>query len=145
MSQTDLKYDQLFSNQPMKINTYMINSSFVQPTNTFSLSHVGLNVKPYLNSSYITDESKLRGLNQQLNKYPNMIPEKITPNEISTPNPSKPIYENIIGKNTRESKSCNFTNYDRMKYFDILPKDPQNLNHVIFNEKSRGGLNGRIV
>lgn len=145
MSQTDLKYDQLLSTQPTKINSYILDNSSIQNNNTnFVMSTIGLNNKVYSDRNTIDNESDLFGLNKQLNKYPIIQDELQSTTNVNIPN-NNIIDIDILGKNTRTSKSCNDMNFDTLDFSDVLLNDPQNLNHIIFNESLRGGLNSRIV
>ena len=147
--QTNLTTDELESKQPTLIGKYLLSGRMCNDNSiNMASTNVGFNYKQYPTNKFnIETESKLRGMDNKLNKYPTYIENDSLP--LDTREPSRDITNDFItniGEPTRVLKSCNDSSIDMIKRFDYLPdtnKSPQN--NAIFDEKMRGGYNSRIV
>lgn len=145
---TDLKTDQLESRQSLQVGEYILDSLKISTTKGLDVSanNIGFNIKPNRIYHDVNSESNLLGLNQKLNRYPVCV-KPIQPLENSMNESKYTSNSNLMrtSQTTRVSKSENDVNYNQLTFSSILPKNPQNVQNIIFNESSRGGYNSRNV
>lgn len=148
--QSNIKIDELESKQPMKIGDYLLAARMCndEPMN-MSTNNIGFNYKQYpTNQFHVQLESKLRGMDEKLSKYPtykSLEEQTVSTEVLKRPSPTDFITN--IGEPTRMSKSCYDPTIDISDRLEPLPINiygtPQE--NPLFKEDIRGGYNSRMV
>lgn len=143
-TQTDLKSDDwCFYNQSAAPLEWILQKG--QYNNTFATGTIGINAASnYVRPDIVNIDSYLSGRDDILSKCNPPVPM------IDEANEAPLVYQNEKNNNllqplyTREKASS--VNLAAISYIPLtfepdLPAPPQDLNHIIFNEPQRGGLN----
>lgn len=129
--------------QQLKVGEYILSNRICnEEPQTFSKNNVGFNYQNHGPDRHRVDqESVLFELNKKLSRYPpNFQMNKESDMNVHIKSvPSASIIN--IGKGTRVQKSCE--EYKPYTPFIPLPNNIQGLDHVIFKEPERGGINSR--
>ena len=147
---TSLKADTINSMQPMQISQYMLNNSQV-PENknctSQNINQTNCSVRHYRHQ-VVDNESVLRGLDRKISKYEHAEPRQ------SLDNPSNDVHSNrskivesftpFESQSTREKRACNVLSGVTINRFENPFIESQNLDHIVVNEKYRGGFQSRL-